>query len=361
MIIVDGHVDLAWSALTFGRDYSQSADEIRALESSTIIPTQTGQAMLGYQDWVRGRVGVLFATLFGAPCRHRYGPWDIHCYKDPEGAKQIYERNFEFYDALIQEHHDKFLLITDRHDLIDVTSGWDTPAGDAPRVGLVLLMEGAEAIQHPSEARLWYERGVRMISLSWSGTRYAGGTNEPGPLTPAGRELLEVMAELGMILDLSHLSEEGAHQALDTFPGVIIASHSNPLARVPNINSPERHLPDEVIQEIAAHEGVIGVMLYNPFLQEGWISGQGAQRVGLDEVAACIDHICQLLGSADHVGIGSDLDGGFGLEDSPAGLDSVADLGLIGAALTRRGYATMDVEAILGNNWLRILQRALPG
>lgn len=202
---------------------------------------------------------------------------------------------------------------------------------------------------------------MRIIGLSWSGTFYAGGTKEPGPISPAGYELLDEMANLGMILDLSHMSEEGALEALDRYPGTIIASHSNPHSRVPSYVPLERNLSDVTIREIASRGGVIGTVLYNPFLKDGWTPSSGQERVSLTDVAASMDYVCQILGNADHVGIGSDFDGGFGLADAPQDLDSVADLRLIGNELARLGYSESDIHAILCENWLRILRLGLPG
>jgi membrane dipeptidase len=225
---------------------------------------------------------------------------------------------------------------------------------------MVLLMEGADGVRTPQELERWYDAGVRILGPAWSGTRYAGGTREPGPLTQDGRTLLEIMAALGMILDLSHLSEQGTLECLERFPGTLIASHSNPLARIPSHDKPERHLSDLCIRQIAAREGVIGTVLGNHFLMDGWTPAQGRGAVTLDDVAACIDHVCQVVGDARHVGIGSDFDGGFGLNKAPSGLDSIADLRFIGDALRARGYAPDDIEGILGVNWLRLLRRGLP-
>jgi membrane dipeptidase len=168
------------------------------------------------------------------------------------------------------------------------------------------------------------------------------------------------MADVGMILDLAHLAEEGAVEALDNFPGPILVSHTSPLALVPSAEEPERHITDLVIRRTADREGVIGLLLGNRFLKDGWEPSQGREIVTLADVATGIDYICQMLGDAAHVGIGSDFDGGFGLDKVPQGLDSVADLRLIGESLDARGYNQEDIEAILGGNWLRFLRRALP-
>ena len=359
-MIVDAHADLAWNALTFGRDYTRAVEDTRASEISTDVPSHNGKTMLGYPDWVRGRVGIVFATLFAAPRRHKYGEWDTYCYDDSDGARKIFLKSVEYYHTLTRDNGDKFQIISNLEQLETRVADWEASV-DAPAVGLVLLMEGADAIRKPHEVHEWHERGLRIISLSWSGTLYAGGTKEPGPISPAGYKLLDEMAKLGMILDLSHLSEEGALEALDHYPGTVIASHSNPLSRVPSRAPHERHLSDVVIREIASRGGVIGTVLYNPFLKDGWTPSSGGERVSLIDVAASMDYVCQILGNADHVGIGSDFDGGFGLEDTPRDLDSVADLRLIGNELANLGYSESDVQAILRENWLRTLRLGLPG
>ncbi|HET6846608.1 MAG TPA: membrane dipeptidase, partial [Anaerolineales bacterium] len=207
----------------------------------------------------------------------------------------------------------------------------------------------------------WHERGVRVIGLAWAGTRYSGGTKEPGPLTPEGRSLLEGMAELGFLLDLSHMDESAALEALDRYEGAVIASHVNCLALLPNFPT-NRHLSDTALRRIIERGGVIGNMPVNSFLKPGWSHKKGSRReeVPLDVMAAHIDHVCQLAGDSLHSGIGSDFDGGFGLQSVPPEIDSVADLQKIGPLLERRGYSANDVDNILGQNWLRLLRANLP-
>jgi membrane dipeptidase len=360
MLIVDAHEDLAWNALTFGRDYIRPVSETRALETGSEMIEHNGHTLLGWPEWIRGKVAVIFATLFAAPLRWREGAWETQCYSNAEEAERLYRSNLNFYEQLVEEHADKFVLIQSRDDLEGVLTEWEGTDNEHPRIGLVLLMEGADAVHHPDDLFDWYKSGVRIVSLSWAETHYAGGTGEPGPLTDAGRELLDVMAEVGMILDLSHLTEEGAIEALDRYEGTLIATHSNPLARVPHSPKPERHFRDHILVRIAERKGVIGTVLSNEFLKDGWVKGDAREAVTMDDITACIDHVCQVVGNAEHVGIGSDFDGGFGLDKVPAALDNVAELGLIGDALSARGYSKEAVEGILGGNWLRVLRRALP-
>jgi membrane dipeptidase len=360
MLIVDGHEDLAWNMLTFGRDYTQSVMETRAREMDTEIPAQNGHTLLGLPEWIRGRVAVIFATLFAAPARRRYGPWDIQCYSDTEEAHRLYMANLDTYKRLVDERSDAFQIISSQADLDLVLASWEGDEPLTPRIGLVLLMEGADGVREPAELAMWFEAGVRICGPAWSGTRYAGGTQEPGPLTDCGRALLDVMADLGMMLDLSHMTDEGVREAVDRFEGPLIASHSNPLARLPHSPIPERHMSDVALRSVAERGGVIGIMLQNEFLKDGWTLSDGREAVAIGDVVAAIDHVCQVVGDAAHVGIGSDFDGGFGLEKVPKDLDTVADLRFIGDALNSRGFTSRDVEAILGGNWLNLLYRVLP-
>ena len=245
-------------------------------------------------------------------------------------------------------------LVGTRADLDGVLTSWE---GEIHQVGIVPLMEGADPIREPAEAEQWFERGVRLVGLSWqAGSRYAGGNAAPGPLTDAGRELLAVMADLGLILDVSHLAEEPLFEALDRFEGRMVASHANPRARVPG----PRQLSDGMIRRLAERDGVIGIVPYNRFLRPGWAKGDPKHAVTVADVAAAVDHVCQVVGDAAHVGLGSDFDGGFGAESAPAEIDTVADLARFGPALAELGYSEEDITAVLGGNWLRVLRAALP-
>ncbi len=359
-LIVDGHADIAWNALSFGRDVNRAAAETRRLEVGSQTPAHNGQALLGYPDWVRGRVALVIASLFATPARRRREAWDTVCYADAEEAYRWGQASLEVYRRLAGEHPDRFRQVCTRADLEAVLSTWEGESTSAPQVGLVLSMEGADAVRRPQELPDWYAAGVRILGPAWAGTRYAGGTHEPGPLTPKGRRLLAVMAELGMVLDLSHLAEEACLEALDRYEGALLASHSNARALLDGSPTPDRHLGDAAIDRIAQRGGVIGVVPYNRFLKGGWKPADGRQVVPLERVVRQVDYLCQRIGDAAHVGLGSDFEGGFGLEMIPAGLDTVADLRLIGEALAAAGYSPADVAAMLGGNWLRLLRRALP-
>lgn len=362
MLIIDAHQDIAWNILTFGRDYTRSVSETRRLEAGTEIPEQNGDCLLGWPEYQQGRVAVVFATLFAAPLRKKE-TGDVLLYSDSNSAYRLYRDQVDVYRKLADSHPDKFRLIASTPELDSVIEHWSNPDHDSSGhpVGLICLMEGADAIRSPRELSEWWDLGLRMIGLAWAGTRYCGGTGEPGPLTHEGRQLLKSMSDYNFILDLSHMDEAAAYESLDRYEGPVVATHAN-CAALMRGSVTNRHLPDRVIRGILEREGVVGLVPFNAFLKVGWTRKNGSRReeVSLDALIAHIDHICQLAGDSLHAGIGSDFDGGFGLQSIPPELNSIADLPLIATKLMERGYGETDAANVMGGNWLRFLRRNLP-
>ncbi|HPP62139.1 MAG TPA: membrane dipeptidase [Anaerolineales bacterium] len=361
-IIVDAHQDLAWNILSFGRDYTRAARDTRALEAGSPAVEQNGDTLLGWPDYQRGRVAVVFATLFASPARRRVSEDEKLFYPDSDfaAARRLYWDQLTTYHRLVDSHPDRFSLIASRADLKRILDRWHSPA-DAHPVGLVPLMEGADGVRSPSELAEWWDFGVRLIGPAWAGTRFCGGTREPGPLTDEGRALLRAMSDFPFTLDLSHMDEVAALEALDFYDGPIVASHGNCLALLEGSES-NRHLSDRLLRGLIERGGVIGLIPFNAFLKVGWSLAGGSRReeVPLAVLADHIDHVCQIAGNARHAGIGSDFDGGFGLQSVPPEIDTVADLQKLADLLRPRGYSDADVEAILGGNWLHYLQENLP-
>ena len=357
-LIIDSHQDIAWNMQTFGRDYTRTVAATRRIEQKTDTPKHNGDTLLGWDSYQRGRVAVVFSTLFAAPMRTNGGPWDVICYRDLQEANKLYRQQVELYKRLADEQADKFRILYTQEDLNSHIMDWEQGADEHP-VGLILLMEGAEGILNTPELEEWWQLGVRIIGLAWVGNRFCGGTNEPGPLTKEGYALLDTMADLGFVLDLSHMDESAVLQALDHYPGHIIAGHANAAALLKGTDS-NRHLSDRVIQGIIARDGVIGVVPYNVFLLAGWKKGDARNLVSLDRVVVQIDYICQMAGDAQHCDIGSDFNGGFGLQSVPEGIESIADLQKLSSLLTKKGYSNNDITAIFADNWLTLLNKALP-
>jgi len=359
MIIVDAHQDLAFNILTFGRDYAQSAADIRLSERGTPTPDQNNDTLLGWPDYQKGQIAIIFATLFATPIRAKLGDWDIQSYADDDEAYSRFSAQLDAYYRLVDEHPDKFRLVLAQDDLQAVLSNWGDESVSEHPVGLVPLMESAEAVRHPSELDEWWQRGVRIIGPAWAGTRFCGGTREPGPLTKEGYALLDGMAALGITLDLSHMDEAAVFQSLDEYPGKIIASHANAKVLLSDIDS-NRFLSNRVIQGLIERDGIVGVVPFNRFLVAGWKPRDGRLKVSLDHLVNHIDHICQIAGNARHVGIGSDFDGGFGLQEVPSGIDTIADLQKLVPLLAEKGYTEADIEAVMGQNWINFLRNTLP-
>jgi membrane dipeptidase len=358
MILIDAHEDLAWNMLTFKRDYTRSAAESRQLELGTPVPEYNGDTLLGWEDYQQGEVAVVFGTLFAAPERRRLGEWDTQSYRSTEEAHRRYSAQLDAYHRLTDENPDKFRLIHTQADLFDVLDHWETKEKDHP-VGIVVLMENAEGVRSMIELDDWYQRGVRIIGPAWAGTRFCGGTREPGPLTKHGFALLEAMASYKFILDLSHMDEQAVWQSLETYSGTVIASHSNALSLLKGMDS-NRFLTDPVIEGIVERDGVIGIVPFNKFLRTGWQVSDRRESVTLHDVAAHIDHVCQIAGDARHVGIGTDFDGGFGMQSAPKEINTIADLQRVAPILSDMGYSDEHIARIFHGNWMDCLVRALP-
>jgi membrane dipeptidase len=313
--IVDGHEDIATELIESGRDFGVAAPEGHAL------------SLPGLQ---KGGVAAVLATIF-APDGYWKG----------EEATAAAEKQMSVYEALLARHADHLFRLESQGDLTLCRAGGP--------IGMAHLLEGADPVRHPQELARWVERGVRVVGLAWNtANRWSGGTRDDTGVTEAGRRLLDEMRRLQVVPDMSHLNDRAFDDVLAHHEGCVVASHSNARA----LRTHRRNLTDDQVRAIARRDGLVGVVLYAPFL--------GEDEVTVDTVVRHVDHLVGLVGP-DHVGIGSDLDGGFRTDKAPRGIASVADLPRIGDALTALGYGEPDVAKILGGNWMRVLRRALPG
>ncbi|MEM7113672.1 MAG: membrane dipeptidase [Chloroflexota bacterium] len=353
MFIIDAHLDVAFNAFNFGRDFTASLEVIRERENGR---SANGIATVSLPALLEAGVGLAFGTIFAT---HAASPFaaQMHphlLYETPEQAHSSGMRQLDFYHRLTDEV-EQIRLLQDEKTLDEVLASHQQDE-TVPLFGFFLLMEGADSIREPEELELWVERGLRLVAPALDDTRYADGAwRERGGLTKDGYGLLEMMQAFGVGLDISHLSEKGFYEALDNFDGVAIASHSNCRALVPG----ERQLSNRQIIRLGEQGGVVGIALFNGFLKAQHQLGDAKELVTLDHVVAHIDHVCQLLGSSEHVGIGSDLDGGFGAKDIPCEMDGVIELPLIAKKLTEYGYSEQDVANIMGENWLRVVRQIL--
>lgn len=349
MIIIDGHLDLAYDALVNGRNLQQPLQQLRDQEKGR---HPAGIATLTLPALKEAGVGVVFGTIFALPAARHTSETGYH---NQTQAHQLGMAQLDYYHRLADED-ETIRLIKTQAELTAVVQS--LAEGERPLLGIVPLLKGADPIRQPEELERWVERGLRIVGLAWDDTAYASGFQRGSRfgLTKAGHQLLEIMADFGLAVDISGLGEKASLEILDSYPGAIIASHSNARALAPD----DRHLSDTHIALLGERGAVIGVSPYNPFLRRGHRHGEPKQLVTLDDFVAHIDHICQVLGDALHVGLGTGLDGRFGAADIPLELDSVMDLEKIKVALQQRGYGEAAVTAVLGQNWQRFLQRILP-
>lgn len=337
MLIVDAHLDLAYNALR-GRDVTQRAAQQKADDSD-------GTPSVGLPDLKFGGVALVCATIFCEPAR---------------GAETGYRTAYEARAQAQKQLKWYYRQLTD--GLIDLVTSPSQlpapPAGQDPRRGnlnAVLLMEGADAFVSPEDVSEWYEAGLRIVGLAWKRTRMAGGTGEPGPLTDEGRAIVDAMDRHKMIHDMSHLAEDAFWELLERSPGPVMASHSNCRAIVPT----DRQLSDDMIKAIAQRGGVIGINFYDKFLLRP--TEYKKRPATLADVVTHVKQICDLLGDGQHIGLGTDMDGGFGREHIPHEITSSADLPKLADALSAGGFSDADVAAVMGGNWVRFFGEKLPG
>jgi membrane dipeptidase len=342
--LVDGHLDLAENVTLFGRDLTLPVADLRRAPGCE-------QATVTLPELERGGVAVAIATVSPGFKVEDVPPGRVPesaLYRTPEEAEAHALRQLDLYERWHGEG--RLRLLRSASDLEHHLDLWR--ADHKP--GIVLLMEGADPIVEVRDLPRWWARGLRLVGLTYGDTRYgtgvAGGSRPPraGGLTDAGRELLREMAALGMGWDISHLAEQGVQDGLELGIPNVCASHANARALLPT----DRHLSDDAIRSLGRRAGVIGLVLYNGYLQPGWTRAGAEVRVG-DQVRAHAEHIASIAGW-QAVGIGSDLDGGFGRDASPADIDTIADLHLIGSIPPAEHR-----EALLGGNWLRFLRRVV--
>ena len=353
MLAIDAHLDLAMNAVLWDRDLKLSAHETRAIEKAEGM-TDKGRCTgtVGIPDLRAGEFGLVFATVLARTNQGLNSGIDFrtqdNSYAQAQGQLAIY-REFERQGIM--------RMIRTAADLARWKAEWVAHPDKTP-IGYVLLMEGADPIVEPAQARLWFEDGLRMVGLAHYGpSQYAYGTGSTGPITERGRALLRVFDEIGMIQDMSHLTDQSFYESLELFSGPIFASHSNCRALVPG----DRQMSDDMIRRMVERDAVIGAVFDAWMLLPNWERGVTTnENVTIASVVDHIDHVCQLAGNANHAAIGTDLDGGYGIEQTPHDLDTIVDVQKIPDLLRDRGYVEEDIAKIMHGNWLRFLERALP-
>jgi membrane dipeptidase len=359
-LIIDSHLDLAWNALSYNRDMTESLEQINQREAGMKSELSRGRATTCLPEMRAGGVAVCLGTLMARAKRnvqpaagHRRIDLDYGCQSMAYGIAQ---GQLAYYRLL--EEQGEIKRIGTRAGLDAHWRTWQQGSGAKLPIGLILAMEGADPIVAPSQVEAWFRDGLRSVMLSHYGkSNYSVGTGDDGPLTPRGVEILKEFERVGMILDVTHLADQSFFEAMDRFGGPVMASHNNCRSLVPA----DRQFSDEQIKLLIQRDAVIGVVCDAWMLRPGWQIGY-SQPEGLTMTALVdhIDHICQLAGNVQHVAIGSDLDGGYGTEQTPSDLKTIADLQKLDSLLALRGYNNEDIDGIFHGNWLRFFRRWLP-
>lgn len=353
-LIFDAHLDLAMNALEWNRDLTKPLAELRASEAEKKDKPDRANGTVSLPEMRYGGVGICVATLIARVEHNAYSP--VAGWRSAEQAWAQTQGQLAWYRAM--EDAGEMVQVGNAAGLEKHLALWNS-AGESEKtpLGYVLSLEGADSVlslSHLAQARA---QGLSAIGPAHYGPGiYANGTDACGGFNAKGRELVQEMDRLGLILDVTHLCDDCFWEALDLFQGPIWASHQNCRVLVPHM----RQFSDEQIKILIARDAVIGAALDAWMLVPGWVRGKTTPQsanLTLEQYVDHIDHVCQLAGNALHAGIGSDLDGAFGCEQTPADLNTIADLSKIPNLLATRGYTATDIEAIMHGNFINFLKR----
>lgn len=353
MFLVDAHLDLSMNALEWNRDLRQPVASIRAREAGLADKPDRGRNTVSLPELRRGRVGLVVATQiarFVAPGNVLPG-WHSagQAWAQTQGQLAWYRE---------MEKAGEMVAITDLAALDRHLEVWQSSSADPATlpIGYIRSLEGADSLVSVDYLERAVRDGLRAVGPAHYGPgRYAPGTHTKGPLEANGPALLEAMERFGVILDVTHLSDDSLWQALDLFGGAVWASHHNARALVDD----QRQLPDDQIKALVARGAVIGASCDAWMIVPGWVRGVStpvSTGCTFERLADHVLHICSLAGSTAHVCIGSDLDGAFGTEQTPSDLDTIVDLHRLCDVLARRGFSDDDLDGFRWRNVVNFLR-----
>ena len=365
-LLFDAHLDLSYNAMDFNRDLRWTQERIRRRELGMKDHVFRSRSTVDFPTMRRGRIGLCVATQISRTVdyfnRLPGRMSSSQSWADTQGQLAWY-REMEAMGELVQ--------IRNRTQLEAHLQLWDSvpelPALDpqrhsnqsvpvGPPIGYILSLEGADSIVTLKHLERAYADGLRAVGpVHYGPGIYGMGTDAVGPMTLRGRELLKEIERMGLILDMTHLCDESFWDTLSRYSGPMWASHSNCRA----LADWNRQFADDQIRELIRRGAVIGMAFDAIMMVHGWTHHRSTPQdfdLHIKKICEHIDHICQLAGNANHVGIGSDLDGGFGTEQTPMDLHSIADLQKLTGLLTSRGYSKPDVLRIFHGNFLNYLR-----
>lgn len=353
MFTIDAHLDLSMNALEWNRDLTLPVLEINAREKGLKDKPDRGNAVVSLPALREGNIGLVVATQIA---RYVAPGNSLPGWHSPEQAWAQTQGQLAWYQAMVEKG--EMAQIRNITELDAHLALWENGEDNSSKpIGFILSLEGADSIVTVDYLEKAYENGLRALGPAHYGPgRYAHGTDASAPLNSNGKELLRKMDELGIILDATHLCDLAFWEALDIYKGPVWASHNNCRALV-NHN---RQFSDEMIKELIDRGAVIGSAMDAWMLSPSWERGKSNPRerdVTLNTVLDHMDHICQIAGNANHIGIGSDLDGAFGTEQCPADITTIKDLDKLTDLLSIRGYSNQDIKKIMHGNWLNLLRK----
>lgn len=352
ILIFDAHLDLSMNAVEWNRDLQCEVEEIRQSEKGLTDKPDRSKGTVTLPELRKGNVGMVVATQIA---RYVKKGSKLPGWHSPEQAYAMTQAQLAWYKAM--EAAGEMLQIIDKASLTKHLKNWENDKENQP-IGYMLSLEGADSIVDISYVEKAYEQGLRAIGPAHYGPgTYAQGTDATGGIGEKGKALLKEMERLNIILDATHLCDDSFWEALDNFNGHVWASHNN-CRKFVNHN---RQYSDEQIKVLIERGAVIGAALDAWMLVPNWVRGESTpESTGacLENVVDNIDHICQLAGNANHAAIGSDLDGAFGIEQTPKDLNTIADLQKIPVILAERGYSDVDIKRIMHQNWIDFLLKA---
>jgi membrane dipeptidase len=354
MFTIDAHLDLSMNALEWNRDLTLPVSEINSREKGQTDKPDRGNATVSLLELRRGNVGLVVATQIA---RYVAPGNPLPGWHSPEQAWAQTQGQLAWYKSMVDQG--EMSQIRNLKELESHLQLWENEEQSIQKpIGFILSLEGADSIVNLDYLERAFESGLRALGPAHYGPgRYAFGTDSSAPLSNQGKALIRKMDELGIILDATHLCDLAFWDSLDLYNGPVWASHNNCRSLV-NHN---RQFSDEMIKALVDRGAVIGGAFDAWMLSPGWIRGKSTPKereVSISTVLDHLDHICQIAGNANHIGIGSDLDGAFGTEQSPWDLETIADLTTIPDLLRKRGYSEEDVKKVMHNNWLTFLRGA---
>ena len=351
MLIVDAHLDLSMNAMEWNRDLRLPVMAIREREIGMNDKPDRAKGTVAFPELRKGNIGLVVATQIA---RYVSTESKLKGWNSVQQAWAQTQAQLSWYRTM--EEAGELVQILDTRGLAHHLENWNAKKP----IGYILSLEGADSLITIDHLHRAYGYGLRAVGPGHYGPgRYANGTDSSGPLNEMGRSLLKEMELLNMILDATHLCDEAFWDAMEMYNGPVWASHNNCRALV-NHN---RQFSDDMIKALIQKDAVIGGALDAWMMVPNWqrgISDPRAMDCSLEKMIDHMDHICQIAGNANHIGIGTDLDGAYGKEQCPFDIETIADLQIMPTLLTKRGYTQIEIEKVMHGNWLRVMKRALP-